>query len=89
MATAIRQGEMKDARTEPYAWPTFESMEQAVRTARRTASEARIKAEDLAAGASLEVRRHPFAAVGLAATAGIAAGCVFGFTAGWFTGRRG
>ena len=89
MATAIRDSHMRGADTEPSAWPTLESVEQAVRTARRSASEARIKAEDLAAGASLEVRRHPFAAVGLAATAGIATGCVFGFAAGWFSGRRG
>ncbi len=89
MATAIRESAMKGAHAEPRTWPTFESVEQAVRVARRSASEARIKAEDLAAGASLEVRRHPFTAVGLAAAAGIGAGCVFGFAAGWFAGRRG
>ena len=88
MATAIRESEMMGARGGPCAWPTFESVEQAVRAARRNASEARIKAEDLAAGASLEVRRHPFAAVGLAVAAGIATGCVFGFAVGWFTARR-
>jgi ElaB/YqjD/DUF883 family membrane-anchored ribosome-binding protein len=89
MATAIRQSEVKGARSEPCALPTFESVKEAVRTARRTATEARIKAEDFAAGASLEVRRHPFAAVGLAAASGILAGCVVGFAAGWFTYRRG
>ena len=88
MATAIRESDVKGAHGEPRVWPTFESVEQAMKTARRSASEARIKAEDLAAGASLEVRRHPFAAVGMAATAGVAFGCVFGFAAGWFTGRR-
>jgi ElaB/YqjD/DUF883 family membrane-anchored ribosome-binding protein len=45
--------------------------------------------EHFVAGTSLEVRRHPLAAVGIAATAGIAAGCVFGLTAAWFWRRRG
>ena len=89
MATAIRQGEMKDARTEPGAWPTLESVEQAVRTARRTVAGARYATEDLAAGASLGVRRHPLTAVGVAAFGGVAFGCVAGFAAGWFSGRRG
>jgi hypothetical protein len=88
MATAIRQDEMKDARTEPCAWPTLESIEQAVRTARRTVSGARYATEDLVAAAGLQVRRHPLAAVALAVVGGLAFGGVAGFTAGWFTGRR-
>jgi len=73
----------------PSAWPTLESVEQAVRTARRTVNSARAATEDFVAETSLEVRRHPLAAVGIAATAGIAAGCVFGLTAAWFWRRRG
>jgi len=85
MATAIRQGETKDARTEPCAWPTLESVEQAVREARRTVTGARYAAEDLATSASLRVRRHPLAAVGLAVVAGTLFGCVAGFAAGRFS----
>ena len=88
MATAIRLDEMKAARTEPSAWPTLESIEQAVRSARRTVSGARYATEDLAGAATLEVRRHPLLAVGLAAGGGVLFGCVAGFTAGWFSGRR-
>ena len=87
MATAIRQAETKDARTEPCAWPTFESVEQAVREARRTVTGARYAAEDLAASASLGVRRHPLASVGLAIVAAALFGGVAGFAAGRFIGR--
>jgi ElaB/YqjD/DUF883 family membrane-anchored ribosome-binding protein len=89
MATAIRYGELKDRRAEPCAWPTLESIEEAVRTARRAATEARHATEDAAAGASLRVRRHPLASVGLAATAGIVTGSLVGFAAGWLLQRRG
>ena len=71
MATAIRQGETKDAHTEPCAWPTLESVEHAVREARRTVTGARYAAEDVAATASLGVRRHPLASVGLAIAAAV------------------
>jgi ElaB/YqjD/DUF883 family membrane-anchored ribosome-binding protein len=85
MATAIRQGETKGTRTEPCAWPTLESVEQAVREARRTVTGAHYAAEDLAARGSLGVRRHPLASVGLAAAAGTLFGCVAGFAAGRFS----
>jgi ElaB/YqjD/DUF883 family membrane-anchored ribosome-binding protein len=42
----------------------------------------------LVAGTTLEVRRRPLTAVGLAATAGIVTGCAFGFAAAWFWRRR-
>jgi hypothetical protein len=87
MATAIRQGETKAARTEPCAWPTLESVEQAVREARRTVTGARYAAEDLAASAGLGVRRHPLASVGLAIAAAALFGGVAGFAAGRFSGR--
>jgi hypothetical protein len=86
MAAAIRHGETKDARTEPCAWPTLESVEQAVREARRTVTGARYTAEDLAASASLGVRRHPLASVGLAIAAAALVGGVAGFAAGQFAG---
>ena len=88
MATAVRTGDMQKTLGEPCAWPTLESVEQAVRNARRAARGARAATEDFVAGTTLEVRRHPLTAVGLAATAGIVTGCAFGFAAAWFW-RRG
>jgi ElaB/YqjD/DUF883 family membrane-anchored ribosome-binding protein len=78
---------MKDARFEPCAWPTLESLERTVREARRTVTGARYAAEDLAASASLGERRHPLASVGVAAAGGAVFGCVVGFAVGWFSGH--
>ena len=88
MATAVQAGELKKTLGEACAWPTLESVEQAVRNARRTARGVRAATEDFVAGTTLEVRRHPLAAVGVAATAGIVTGCAFGFAAAWLW-RRG
>lgn len=88
MATALHTGEMKPTLGEPRAWPTRESVENAVRTARRTVNGARAATEDFVAGTSLEVRRHPLTAVGLAATAGLVTGCLFGFATAWFWRSR-
>ena len=88
MATAIRTGNMK-ALGESCAWPTLESMEHAFRTTKRAVNGARAAASDFVDGTSLEVRRHPLTAVGLAATAGLFTGCAFGLGAAWFWSRRG
>lgn len=86
MATAVQAGETRTLGA-PCAWPTLESVEQAVHNARRAARGARAATEDFVAGTTLEVRRHPLTAVGLAATAGIVTGCAFGFAAAWFWRR--
>lgn len=86
MATAVHTGEVKPT-GEPCAWPTRESVEHAVRAARRAVGDARAATEDFVEGTSLEVRRHPLTAVGLAATGGLLAGCVFGFAVAWFWRR--
>ena len=88
MATAISAGEMKETFGQPCAWPTAESVEQAVRTARRAVKGARAATEDFIAETSLEVRRHPLTAVGFAATAGLVIGCTFGLAAAWFWRHR-
>ena len=88
MATAVQTREMKKTLGEPCAWPTLESVEHAVRNARRAVNGARAATEDFVAGTALEVRRHPLTSVGLAATAGILTGCAFGFAAAWFWRRR-
>ena len=88
MATAVQTGETKKTLGDPCAWPTVESVEQAVRNARRAVNGARAATEDFVAGTTLNVRRHPLTAVGLAATAGIVTGCAFGFAAALFWRRR-
>ena len=88
MATALHTGEMRKTLGEPCTWPTRESVEQAVRTARRAATGARAAAEDFVAGTALEVRRYPLTAVGVAVTAGLVTGCVFGAAAAWLWRRR-
>ena len=89
MATAIGTGDIKDTFSSLCAWPTLESMEEGVRTARRAVNDVRHATEDLVAGTALEVRRHPLTAVGLAATAGLMAGCAVGFGAAWLWKYRG
>ena len=88
MATAIRTDEIKGAFYEHCAWPTRESMEGAVRTARRAVAAARNKTEDVVAGTALEVRRHPLAAVGLAGVAGLMAGVALGAAGTWLWSNR-
>ena len=84
MATAVHTGAGTPTLGGTCAWPTRESVEYAVRSARRAVNDARAATEDFVQGTSLEVRRHPLTAVGLAATGGLFAGCAFGFAAAWF-----
>ena len=87
MATAI-QGNTKETTAAPCAWPSLEAFEETARKTRRAISEARHATEDFAAGASLEVRRHPLTAVGLATTTGIVTGCLIGFAAARYMRRH-
>ena len=68
-----------------YADPALEAFEENVRDVRRAVVAGRQAAEDYAAEATLQVRRHPFIALGLAVGIGSLVGCVVGFT----LGRRG
>ena len=88
MAFAVRPGEIKETFGQACAWPRLESMEEAMRTARRAVNSARNATEDFVAGTTLEVRRHPLTAVGLAATAGLMAGVVIGLAGAWFWRHR-
>lgn len=67
------------------AGPVLEALEENVRDVRRAVVAGRHAAEDCAAETTLQVRRHPFMAVGLAVGIGSLVGCVVGFT----LGRRG
>jgi ElaB/YqjD/DUF883 family membrane-anchored ribosome-binding protein len=85
MAAPLREGTFG----EPCAWPALESFEDTMRKGRRAVVKARAAAEDVVAGASLEVRRHPLRAVGVAASAGLVTGWFAGFAAAWFIRARG
>lgn len=62
--------------------PALDTLDENIRQARRAIVDGRHAAEDFAAGAALQVRRHPLSALALAAGAGALAGCLFGFALG-------
>jgi len=64
------------------AGPALEALEENVRDVRRAVVAGRHAAEDCAAETTLQVRRHPFMAVGLAVGIGSLVGCLVGFTLG-------
>jgi len=77
------------ARTaEPCRWPTIESVEENLRQARQAVNTARHAAQDAMGEATQNIRRHPLRAVGAAATAGLFAGVLVGFGAGWCARKR-
>jgi hypothetical protein len=69
---------------EPWASPTFESMNGHLRDARRKVTAGRHAAEDFAADTALKVRRHPLRAVSVAMVAGAVVGSLVGFGTAWF-----
>jgi ElaB/YqjD/DUF883 family membrane-anchored ribosome-binding protein len=77
------------ARTaEPCRWPTIESVEENLRRAREAVNTARHAAKDATGEATQNIRRHPIRAVGAAAIAGLFAGALVGFGAGWCARKR-
>jgi ElaB/YqjD/DUF883 family membrane-anchored ribosome-binding protein len=85
VATPLRAG----TSSQPCAWPALESFEDTFRTGRHVVARARAATEDVVAGASLQIRRHPLKAVGAGVSAGLAIGCVIGFAAAWLIRTRG
>jgi ElaB/YqjD/DUF883 family membrane-anchored ribosome-binding protein len=65
-----------------------ERLEEKARGARRAITHGRYAAEDIAAEATLQVRRRPLTSVILAAAAGTVAGCLVGFVLGWQAHHR-
>lgn len=63
--------------------PAIVAIEDNVRQARLAVRHARHAAEDGIGEAQLEVRRHPLAAVALAAGVGVVIGCLAGVALGW------
>lgn len=74
MATAIRFKELRQAFPEGFAWPSRQQIDERVRNARRAINDARHTAEDVAAEATVTVRRHPLSSVAAAAGAGVLLG---------------
>jgi ElaB/YqjD/DUF883 family membrane-anchored ribosome-binding protein len=70
---------------EAYRWPTLDTLEENLRTARRAAVAARHATEDAAAATAVTIRKHPLSAVGVAVAAGVLLGAAAGFCAGWCT----
>ena len=89
MATAIPTKAIKDAFGQQCAWPTLQSMENVVRSAKHTVNSARNATEDFVAGTAVDIRRHPLTAVGVAAAAGLFAGVAFGLAGAWVWRHRG
>lgn len=65
--------------------PLLDMIQENARHLRRALVRGRHAAEDLAAGAALQVRQHPLGSVTAAVCAGLAAGVLAGF----FVGRNG
>lgn len=71
-----------------YTEPVLAAVEENVRDVRRAVVAGRHAVEDCAAEATLQVRRHPFVSLGIAAGVGTLFGCLIGFTIGRLGGRR-
>lgn len=59
--------------------PALESLEDRMRTARRSVTQGRHAVEDFAMSTALHVRRRPLASIALAGAVGALAGCLVGF----------
>jgi ElaB/YqjD/DUF883 family membrane-anchored ribosome-binding protein len=75
----------KDALRE-HVEPAFDVIEENIRHAQQAIGAGRAAAEDLAAEAAEQVRKHPMGAIITAAGVGAAIGCLVGLTFG--LGRR-
>lgn len=84
MATAAFTTMARDVLTARMS-PVFDMVQENARQVRRAVVRGRHTAEDLVAGAALQVRRHPLGAVTAAICTGLAAGALVGF----FVGRNG
>jgi ElaB/YqjD/DUF883 family membrane-anchored ribosome-binding protein len=70
-----------------YAEPVRAAVDENMRDVRRAVVAGRHAVEDCADEATIQVRRHPFVSLGIAAGVGTLFGCVIGFTVGRFGGR--
>jgi ElaB/YqjD/DUF883 family membrane-anchored ribosome-binding protein len=66
----------------------LDSVAEVVRDAREAVADVRDASKNAVERLELTARRRPLAAVAIAAAAGLVAGGVLAFAAGWFAGRR-
>jgi ElaB/YqjD/DUF883 family membrane-anchored ribosome-binding protein len=71
-----------------YTEPVMTAVEENMRDIRRAVVAGRHAVEDCAAEATIQVRRHPFVSLGIAAGVGTLFGCLMGFTIGRVGSRR-
>jgi len=71
-----------------YTEPVLTAVEENMRDIRRAVVAGRHAVEDCTAEATIQVRRHPFVSLGIAAGVGTLFGCLMGFTIGRVVGRR-
>lgn len=71
-----------------YTEPVRAAVDENMRDVRRAIVAGRHAVEDCAADATIQVRRHPFVSLGIAAGVGTLFGCLIGFGVGRFGGRR-
>jgi ElaB/YqjD/DUF883 family membrane-anchored ribosome-binding protein len=71
-----------------YTEPVRAAVDENIRDIRRAVVAGRHAVEDYAAETAIQVRRHPFMSLGIAAGVGTLCGCVIGFMAGRLGGRR-
>jgi ElaB/YqjD/DUF883 family membrane-anchored ribosome-binding protein len=86
MATTVTESAAKAVRD--YTEPVRAAVDEHLRDVRRAVVAGRHAAEDYAAETTVQVRRHPFASLGIAAGVGAFFGCVIGFTIGRASDRR-
>jgi ElaB/YqjD/DUF883 family membrane-anchored ribosome-binding protein len=71
-----------------YTEPVMTAVEENMRDIRRAVVAGHHAVEDCAAEATIQVRRHPFVSLGIAAGVGTLFGCLMGFTIGRVGSRR-
>ena len=71
-----------------YTEPVRAAVEENMRDVRRAVVAGRHAVEDRADEAAVQIRRHPFVSLGIAAGVGTLFGCLIGFTVGRFGGSR-
>lgn len=85
MATVI---ESATKAVSEFTEPARAAVEENMRDVRRAVVAGRHAVEDVAADATIQVRRHPFLSLGIAVGIGTLFGCLIGFTVGGFGRRR-
>lgn len=65
-----------------YTEPIVAAIHENLRDVRRTIAAGRHAVEDYADATAIQLRRHPFVSLGIAAGVGMLVGCVIGFSVG-------